>query len=75
MMRDECSDALKPSVTGGKMEVGLEMVLLALGFSREMESCLEFETGMVGVASEAWKRWGGARWSGRKIYSEPVVCN
>lgn len=35
MMKDECSDVLKPSVTGGKMEVGLEMVLLALGFRED----------------------------------------
>ena len=61
---DECSDVLKPSVTGGKMGVGLEMVLLALGFPREMRSCLEFRgrDGGCGIRGLERVGWGEVVW-------------
>ena len=46
------------------MGVGLEMVLLALGFPREMESCLEFRgrDGGCGIRGLERVGWGEVVW-------------
>lgn len=63
-MMDECSDVLKASVTGGKVGVELELVLLALGFPRERSSYLEFRgrDGGCGIRGLERVGWGEAVW-------------